>query len=412
MAHAAEEPGAEVPPVPSIMADDDIQKVTPWEVKVTTKDGAAGGGIDYNKLIVQFGSSKIDQALIDRFERLTGKRAHHWLRRGLFFSHREFNDILDHYEKKQPFYLYTGRGPSSDAIHFGHLIPFMFTKYLQDVFNVPLVIQMTDDEKFLWKDFTLEQCARFTRENAKDIIAVGFDINKTFIFSDLDYVGTMYPNIVRFQKCVTANKIRSTFGFDDETNIGRWAFPPIQAVPSFSSSFPHIFGSRTDVPCLIPCAIDQDPYFRLTRDVAPRLGFRKPALIHSKFFPALQGHNTKMSASELNTAVFLTDTKKEIANKINKYAFSGGRDTMEEHRRLGANLEVDIPFQYLTFFLEDDEKLEDIRVKYGKGELLTGEVKKILIEVMQGMVVRHQEARAAVTDDVIDAFMAVRKLHF
>jgi hypothetical protein len=26
--------------------------------------------------------------------------------------------------------------------------------------------------------------------------------------------------------------------------------------------FPHIFGNRKDVRCLIPCAIDQDPYFR------------------------------------------------------------------------------------------------------------------------------------------------------
>lgn len=412
MSTKAEEPGQEVPPVPSVAADqpagvDEEQTVTPWEVH-----GSKAGGVDYEKLIVQFGSSRIEQSLIDRFERLTGKRAHHWLRRGLFFSHREFNEILDLYEKKQPFYLYTGRGPSSDAMHFGHLIPFVFTKYLQDVFNVPLVIQMTDDEKFLWKDVTLDDCRRFTRENVKDIIANGFDINKTFIFSDLDYVGTMYPNIVKFQKCVTANQIRGIFGFGDSDNIGKFAFPPVQAVPSFSSSFPHIFGSRTDIPCLIPCAIDQDPYFRMTRDVAPRLGYKKPALIHSKFFPALQGHNTKMSASDSNTAIYLTDTKKQIETKINKYAFSGGRDTMEEHRRLGANLAVDIPYQYLIFFLEDDDKLEEIRVKYGKGELLTGEVKKILIKVMQDMVQRHQEARAAVTDEVIDAFMSVRKLRF
>lgn len=48
---------------------------------------------------------------------------------------------------------------------------------------------MTDDEKFLWKDFTPEETRKFLRENVKDIIAVGFDINKTFIFSNLEYVG-------------------------------------------------------------------------------------------------------------------------------------------------------------------------------------------------------------------------------
>lgn len=62
-------------------------------------------------------------------------------------------------------------------------------RWLQDVFKVPLVIQMTGDEKFLWKDISLEDAKRFTRENVKDIIAIGFDINKTFIFSDFDYIG-------------------------------------------------------------------------------------------------------------------------------------------------------------------------------------------------------------------------------
>jgi len=159
------------------------QEVTPYTVKAGEK------GIDYNKLIKEFGTTAISQELIQRIEKVTGKPCHHWIRRGLFFSHRSLNDILDAAEKGEPFYLYTGRGPSSEALHLGHMIPFTFTKYLQDVFDVPLVIQLTDDEKFLFKDLTLEECHRLAKENAKDIIACGFDPNKTFIFSDLDYVG-------------------------------------------------------------------------------------------------------------------------------------------------------------------------------------------------------------------------------
>jgi len=389
--------------LPSI-DDADGMVVTPWEVSST-------GGIDYNKLIHKFGSSAIDQSLIDRFEKLTGKKAHHWLRRGLFFSHRDLGAILDAYEAGKPFYLYTGRGPSSDSLHFGHLIPFVFTKYLQDAFNVPLVIQMTDDEKYLWKDFTPEETRRYLRENVKDIIAVGYDINKTFIFSNLEYLGHMYPTIVKIWKCVTANQVRGIFGFVETDNIGKFAFPAIQAAPSFAEAFTKVFGGRKDMPCLIPCAIDQDPYFRLTRDVAPRLGFSKPSLIHSKFFPALQGHNTKMSASAANTAIYLTDTPKMIKTKVNKYAFSGGRDSVEEHRKLGANLDVDVSIEYLTFFLDDDAKLEDIKQKYKSGALLTGEVKGILAELLSEMVVRHQEARARVSEDVVDAFMALVAEH-
>ena len=50
----------------------------------------------------------------------------------------------------------------------------------------------------------------------------------------------------------------------------------------------------------------------MTRDVAPRLGYRKPALVHSIFFSPLQGRGGKMSASVANTAVYLTDTPKQV----------------------------------------------------------------------------------------------------
>lgn len=86
-----------------------------------------------------------------------------------------------------------------------------------------------------------------------------------------------------------------------------------------------------------------------------------------------------MSSSDLNSAIFLNDTAKDIENKVKKFAFSGGGKTKEEHIANGANLAVDIPYHYLTFFCEDDELLEEIRVKYSKGEMMTSEIKKILI---------------------------------
>ena len=65
----------------------------------------------------------------------------------------------------------------------------MHHRWLQDTFDVPLVIQLTDDEKFLWKDLTVEEAHRLAIENARDIIALGFDVDKTFIFSDLEFIG-------------------------------------------------------------------------------------------------------------------------------------------------------------------------------------------------------------------------------
>lgn len=381
------------------------QVVNPWEVS------AGKGGIDYDKLVDQFGCQRLDAPLIDRIARLTGRPPHRFLRRGLFFAHRDLNEILDIYEKGDKFYLYTGRGPSSEALHLGHLVPFMFTKYLQDAFKVPLVIQLTDDEKFLWKNLTVEESKRLARENAKDIIACGFDVERTFIFSDFNFVGgAFYENMVKVARCVTYNKVVGIFGFTPEDHIGKISFPPVQAVPSFPSSFPKHFSGNDQLRCLIPCAIDQDPYFRMTRDVAPRIGYQKPALIESRFFPALQGENTKMSASDPNSAIYVTDSTKDIKTKVNKYAFSGGQDSVELHRKLGANLEVDVSIKYLNFFLEDDDELERIKKAYKEGRMLTGEVKQLLVTVLSEMVERHKRARARVTEEMVDAFMAVRPL--
>lgn len=143
-------------------------------------------------------------------------------------------------------------------------------------------------------------------------------------------------------------------------NVGKWHFVAIQAAPSFSNSFPQIFGDKTDIPALIPCAIDQDPYFRLTRECAQRLKYKKPALIHAKFIPSLLGAQSKMSASAAESSIYMTDTPKEIKNKINKYAFSGGQVSIEEHRAKGGNPDVDVSYQYLTFFLDDDAEVEQI----------------------------------------------------
>ena len=119
--------------------------VTGIEVKAVKETG-----IDYDKLIEKFGCSKITDDLIKKIERLTGQKPHRFIRRAIFFCHRELDLILDLYEKKKPFYLYTGRGPSAEALHLGHTIPFIFTSYLQKVFDVPLVVQITDDEKYLY----------------------------------------------------------------------------------------------------------------------------------------------------------------------------------------------------------------------------------------------------------------------
>jgi tryptophanyl-tRNA synthetase len=105
--------------------DDGVKEdiVTPWDV-----EGTDDTGIDYDKLIVKFGSSKIDAELIAKLEKVSGRPVHHLIRRGIFFSHRDLYTLLNLREQGKSFYLYTGRGPSSEAMHMGHLVPFIVTK--------------------------------------------------------------------------------------------------------------------------------------------------------------------------------------------------------------------------------------------------------------------------------------------
>ena len=102
--------------------DENKMIVTPWDTS---------GKIDYNKLVIQFGTTLIDDALLEKVKKVTGKDLHPWMKRGIFFTHRSFDVFLDAYANGEPVFLYTGRGPSTDAMHIGHLIPFLFTKWLQ-----------------------------------------------------------------------------------------------------------------------------------------------------------------------------------------------------------------------------------------------------------------------------------------
>ncbi|EOR00376.1 hypothetical protein E3P92_01403 [Wallemia ichthyophaga] len=403
---------SQLSPEPSNNVDNDsAQVITPWDVQGAVVDGKTVA-VDYDKLILQFGTKPVDKSLLERFERLTQRKAHVYLRRGMFFSHRELDRILDRYEQGKPFYLYTGRGPSSDSMHLGHMIPFMFTKWLQDVFNCPLVIQLTDDEKFLFKsNLKIEQTQKFASENAKDIVALGFNPDKTLIFSDFDFVGgPFYHNVVRISKLITYNQAKAAFGFNESDSIGKIHFCSIQAAPSFSNSFPNIFGSKHDIPCLIPCAIDQDPYFRITRDVAAKLKYPKPALLHSKFFPALQGSQTKMSASDTNSSIYMTDKPNEIKNKMNKHAFSGGQALAEDHRKYGGNPDVDVSYQYLGFLMDDDDEYKKIAEEYRAGNILSGEMKKLCIGELQKFVANFQEAKSKVTNEMLQSFMDPQKI--
>lgn len=365
--------------------------VTPWIVQ---------GDVDYDKLIQEFGTSPISPEIIETFQRLTGE-VHPFLRRRIFYSHRDLDDILKRYENGEKFFLYTGRGPSG-GVHLGHLIPWIFTKYLQDKFGAELYFQMTDDEKFYTSDkLSLEKTSELALENTLDLIAIGFDPKKTFVFTDTGYMKTMYGIAAKVAKHTTLSTARAVFGFTNSTDIGMIFFPSMQAATCF---LPSVLKGY-NIPCLIPAAIDQDPYWRgIAREVAPKLGFYKPAQMHSKFMPGL-GQGGKMSASQPETAIFTTDSPSVVEKKV-KSSFTGGRDTQVEQRLLGGRADICPVYHYYFFlFEEDDKELSRIYDDCVGGRLLCGDCKLMLASRAKKFIRRHGEKREAARDHIDEFFV-------
>ncbi|MHB1471853.1 MAG: tryptophan--tRNA ligase [Thermoplasmataceae archaeon] len=345
----------------------DEHEITPWNVSDTFQEA------QYERVATEFGAKIIDEPLKYEIKELAGD-LHRFIQYGIFFAHRDLDLLLDGYRKGRKFYLYTGRGPSG-KMHLGHLIPFIFTKWLQERFNVDLVIQITDDEKFIFRDSSREELDRFTRENIVDILSLGFKPEKTHVLIDTKNSDLLYNYGIQVAKHITASTVKSVFGLKDSDNIGKFFFTSIQSVPAFIVS--AITGHN--VPCLIPYAIDQDPHFKISRDILPKLGYDKPASIISKFIPSLKGTG-KMSSSDENSGIYLDDENRTIKKKLMKYAFSGGRDTMEEQRKFGANPDVDFAFNTYRMLEPDVATASKIYNEYKSGQILSGEMKMIAYE--------------------------------
>ncbi|MDW0332817.1 MAG: tryptophan--tRNA ligase [Nitrososphaeraceae archaeon] len=365
--------------------EDAAVRVTPWDVE---------GQIDYDRLIKEFGTQSIDSDILEQFKKITGE-VHPLLKLHYFFSHRDLDFILHKVESGEKIYLYTGRGPSG-MVHMGHLMPWMFTKYLQDKFGSKLLFQLTDDEKFLYsQDRTREEIKRFTYENILDIISVGFDPSNTKIIVDTVHIKHLYPIALEIAKRITFSTSKAVFGFSGSTNIGMIGFPPIQAAPCF---LPSIIEGRP-TPVLIPAAIDQDPYWRITRDVAEKMGFYKPAQIHSKFLPSLNATGGKMSSSKPETAVFTTDEPEVIEKKVGS-AFTGGQATVALQRLYGGNALGCPVFWYLRYFFDDQKESDERFVKCISGNLLCGECKSDLARESKSFIAALKMRREKAKDRI------------
>ena len=345
-------------------------KVDPYEVS---------GNIDYEKLVKQFGVSKITPGILKKLgtDNLL-------LKRGAFYAHRDLNKILN-----GKFAIVTGRGPS-EKMHIAHLALFKAVADLQKKHGCFVFIPFSDDEKILVKGTDYVKTQKMSIENAKDILALGFDPKKTKIMFDLKHMNQdVYNLAINASSKITISTVKAVMGFKDSKNIGSFFYPAIQIAHILYPTF------KRKVPTIMITAIDQDPFVRLARDVSERMGLRKPGALTIKFLPDLSG-GAKMSSSDPSSALYTDDSNAEIERKI-KRAFSGGRETLAAHKKYGGNPDIDASFQYLKYFLEaDDKKLAEIEKRYKSGELMTGELKNYTISKAKKFFAQHRKNRSKI----------------
>jgi tryptophanyl-tRNA synthetase len=367
--------------------------VTPYEVR---------GRVDYAKLREKFGTQEINVALLDRLHALAGVPLPPLLARGVYYSHRDLGLVLDQYEKGNRFFLYSGRGPSG-PLHTSHLIPFDLCQWLQEHLGVEMYLQITDDEKFWFRpNLTRAETRKWGYENLLDILAVGFDRKKTHVFFDTRSIAAMYPLAVDVAKKIPYSTVKAVFGFPPSTNIGLVFYTALQTVPAF---YPSWVAGRP-IPCLIPCGIDQDPHFRVTRDLAESLGYPKPALLHSQMAPGLSGDRVMSTTGDSKeNALFLDDPPKEVERKL-KRAFTGGRTSVEEQRRLGATPEIcSVWALWKTKFAPDEGEFQKITDDCRSGALLCGDCKQNLLGRVLPFLEQHKERREKVREWANDVIL-------
>lgn len=319
-------------------------------------------GIDNEKLIKEFGAMPLSK--------LTEVPNFYTFNSGVLVSHRDFDKLFSALKRGEKCAILSGVN-ASGTLHIGHKAVFDTNLFFQREYGVPVFIPISDDESYVsGKVKNQEEGLQNAKRLARELLAYGFDPKKTFFIIDQIYTN-IYNLAIKLSAKINLSEIKASYGYKNEDNIGLHFYPAIQSAHII---FPQEKYSIKNV--LVPIGPDEDAHIRISRDIASRMGYNKASILHSKFLPGIDGE--KMSKSR-NNAIFLHDSEKEIRSKIAK-AFSGGQKTIEEHKRLGGNPDVDVSFLYLKYLFLNRQESEALYKKYRAGEILSGELKKMFAD--------------------------------
>ncbi len=344
---------------------------------------------DYGRLQTEFGISPVGP-LVPRFEKLSPH-----LSRGIDFGQRDLGRILDAIENRKEFAIMSGIKPTG-VFTLGNKMTADDMIYFQSLSKKATVYYaVADVEAYCDNGITYGESQKLAVQNVADVLALGLDPDRALVYMQSEEVRVMRLATI-FSKGVTLNMLKAIYG---EKPIGLYFSALIQAGDILMPQLREFGGPK---PVLVPVGADQDPHIRLCRDLAAKyhdeFGFLLPSSIYHRLMLSLTGE-TKMSKRDLSTSVTLEERPTSAAKKLLS-AYTGGRATVEEQRRLGGRPDICPVFEYYSFhFALDDDHAKRVHEECLGGIRMCGECKNEAAGLVESFLVEHQKKRDRMMSD-------------
>ncbi len=344
---------------------------------------------DYSRLQAKFGIEPIGP-LIARF-----KKPSPHLSRGIDFGQRDLGRVLDAVDDNKPYAVMSGIKPTGD-FHLGTKMTADDMVYFQSLSKKATVYYaVADVEAYSDNGLSFKETSKIATKNVADILALGLDPDRAVVYLQSEEMRVMRLATI-FSRGVTNNMLKAIYG---ERQIGLYMAALVQAGDILMPQLPEFGGPK---PVLVPVGADQDPHIRLARDLAAKFhddfGFISPSAVYHRLMLSLNG-DEKMSKRTESSLLTLDDVPAAASRKVLS-AFTGGRDTEEEQRRLGGRADICPVYDLYRFhFALDDEHAKRVYYECTKGIRLCGECKQEAAGLAKKFLEEHHKKRESMMKD-------------
>jgi tryptophanyl-tRNA synthetase len=319
-----------------------------------------------------------------------------YMRRNVIFGHRDFGRILKAIKEHETFAVMSGIKPTGE-FHLGTLMTAQEVIYFQKQ-GAKAFYCIADVEAYEDNNIPFDESQQFAIGNVADILALGFDLKKGYIYQQ-SKERRVQDLAILFGRGATFATMKAIYGV---RHIGLYLAALIQAGDILMPQLQDFTGPK---PTIVPVGVDQDPHLRFTRDLARKFkahhGFVSPSSTYHKIMRGLDG-SPKMSKRSPMSYFTLHEEAESIKTKISN-AFTGGRTTVKEQQRLGGVPEVCPIYEICMYqFVEDDAKIVETYHECKAGNLMCGEHKARTIERVLRFVENHRKKRTACIDKAVE----------